>query len=211
MTLAAVGDFIGLVIKLFVLLSPFCTLSHFISCSGDMNAQEQRGFAFRISLAIWIICILFYLFGQAIFGFLGITLDAFRIGAGVVLFLNGLDLVRGNGLPKAKMCAGGGDMAVVPMAIPYTVGPATIGVLLLMGANVSGSIGQRISVIAPPLGAITVVGVLMWLLLTFARQLELILKEKGLSILGKLTGMYLVALAAQIVFEGIRGMMRGAQ
>ena len=196
-------NFIGLVIQLFVLLSPFCTLSLFISCSGDMTAREQRGFALRIALAIWVICILFYLFGQSIFGFLGITLNAFRIGAGVVLFLNGLDLVRGNGIPKAKMCAGGGDMAVVPMAIPYTVGPATIGVLLLMGANITGGMTQRLTEVA----AISVVGVLMWLLLTFARQLELMLKEKGLSILGKLTGMYLVALASQIVFVGIRGMM----
>ena len=196
-------NFIGLVIQLFVLLSPFCTLSLFISCSGDMTAREQRGFAVRIALAIWVICILFYLFGQSIFGFLGITLNAFRIGAGVVLFLNGLDLVRGNGIPKAKMCAGGGDMAVVPMAIPYTVGPATIGVLLLMGANVTGGMAQRFTEMA----AITVVGVLVGLLLTFARQLELVLKEKGLSILGKLTGVYLVALASQIVFAGIRGLL----
>ena len=202
MKLMAVGDFIGLVIRLFVLLSPFCTLSLFISCSGDLNAREQRGFAIRIAVAIWLICVLFYLFGQAIFGFLGITLDAFRVGAGVVLFLNGLDLVRGSGIPKAKMCAGGGDMAVVPMAIPYTVGPATIGVLLLMGANITGGMTQRLT----ELVAITVVGVLVGLLLTFARQLELVLKEKGLSILGKLTGMYLVALAAQIVFTGILGL-----
>ena len=203
MKLMAVGDFVGLVIRLFVLLSPFCTLSLFISCSGDLNAREQRSFAIRIAVAIWIICVLFYLFGQAIFGFLGITLDAFRVGAGVVLFLNGLDLVRGSGIPKAKMCAGGGDMAVVPMAIPYTVGPATIGVLLLMGANITGGMTQRLT----ELVAITVVGVLVGLLLTFARQLELVLKEKGLSILGKLTGMYLVALAAQIIFTGILGLL----
>ena len=203
MKLMPVGDFIGLVIRLFVLLSPFCTLSLFISCCGALDAREQRSFAIRIAVAIWIICVLFYLFGQAIFSFLGITLDAFRIGAGVVLFLNGLDLVRGSGIPKAKMCAGGGDMAVVPMAIPYTVGPATIGVLLLMGANITNGMTQRLT----ELVAITVVGVLVGLLLTFARQLELILKEKGLSILGKLTGMYLVALAAQIVFDGIRGLL----
>ena len=52
MNLAAIGNFVGLVIRLFVLLSPFCTLSLFISCSGDLNAREQRGFAVRIALAI---------------------------------------------------------------------------------------------------------------------------------------------------------------
>ena len=199
----SIGATIGLVIRLFVLLSPFCTLSLFLGCSGDMDEREQRSFGIRIALAIWIICVLFYLFGQAIFGFLGITLDAFRIGAGVVLFLNGLDLVRGSGIPKAKMCAGEGDMAVVPMAIPYTVGPATIGVLLLMGAN-AHSMRQRIVEIL----AITVVGVLVGLLLVFARKLELILKEKGLSILGKLTGIYLVALAAQLFVDGARGLLK---
>lgn len=198
----SIGSTVGLVIRLFVLLSPFCTLSLFLASSGDMNEKEQRGFATRISLAIWIICILFYLFGQAIFGFLGITLNAFRVGAGVVLFLNGLDLVRGSGIPRAKMCAGEGDMAVVPMAIPYTVGPATIGVMLLMGANVQ-SMKQRIV----ELLAISVVGFLVWLLLIFARKMELLLKEKGLSILAKLTGMYLVALASQISFEGVTGLI----
>jgi len=199
------GSVVGLVIRLFVLLSPFCTLSLFLASSSDMEPRDQRNFALRIAAAVWIVCLLFYLFGRAIFGFLGITLNAFRVGAGVVLFLNGLDLVRGSGIPKAKMCAGGGDMAVVPMAIPYTVGPATIGVLLLMGAN-AGGVHQRIVEML----AITVVGVLLGLLLTYARKLELILKEKGLSILGKLTGMYLVALAAQLVFEGIRGLLEQA-
>ena len=102
----SIGATIGLVIRLFVLLSPFCTLSLFLGCSGEMEQREQRNFGIRIALAIWIICVLFYLFGQTIFGFLGITLDAFRIGAGVVLFLNGLDLVRGSGIPKAKCALG---------------------------------------------------------------------------------------------------------
>ena len=192
----------GLIIQLFALLTPFCTLSLFLALSDEMEAREQRCFAFRISLAIWIICVIFYLFGQIIFGFLGITLNAFRIGAGVVLFLNGLDLVRGSGIPQAKKCAGAGDLAVVPMAIPYTVGPATIGALLLMGANAAGMRQRVIELLA-----ITVAGGLMWLLLAYARKLELLLKEKGLSILGKLTGMYLVALASQIIFDGVSGLL----
>ena len=196
------GSIVGLVIRLFVLLSPFCTLSLFLACSGELDERAQRGFAARVALAVWGACVAFYLFGQAIFGFLGITLNAFRVGSGLVVFLNGLDLVRGGGLPRAKMCAGGGDMAVVPMAIPYTVGPATIGVLLLMGANVQGTRQLVVELLA-----ITAVGVLLWFLLIFAHRLALLLKEKGLSILGKMTGMYLVAVAAQITFDGISGLL----
>ena len=53
----SIGATIGLVIRLFVLLSPFCTLSLFLGCSGDMGEREQRGFGIRIALAIWIICV----------------------------------------------------------------------------------------------------------------------------------------------------------
>ena len=70
------GSIVGLVIRLFVLLSPFCTLSLFLACSGDMDERVQRGFAARVTLAVWVACVAFYLFGQAIFGFLGITLNA---------------------------------------------------------------------------------------------------------------------------------------
>ena len=73
------GSIVGLVIRLFVLLSPFCTLSLFLACSGELDERAQRGFAARVALAVWGACVAFYLFGQAIFGFLGITLNAFRV------------------------------------------------------------------------------------------------------------------------------------
>ena len=196
---------IGLIVRLFFLLTPFCTLSLFLTFGGDLDPQEQRRFAFRISFAIFCCCAVFYLFGGIIFTFLGITLDAFRIGAGLVLLLNGIDLVRGSGIPQGRSCDGAdpGDLAVVPMAIPYTVGPGTIGTLLLMGSNAVGATQRFIE-----LGALVVVCILICLLLFFARRIELVLKRKGLSILGKLTGMFLVALAAQIIFAGVNALLK---
>ena len=196
---------IGLIVRLFVLLTPFCTLSLFLAFGGHLDPQKQRRFAFRISFAIFCCCAVFYLFGGIIFDFLGITLDAFRIGAGLVLLLNGIDLVRGSGIPQGRSCEGAdpGDLAVVPMAIPYTVGPGTIGTLLLMGSNAVGATQRFIE-----LGALMIVCALICLLLFFARRIERVLQRKGLSILGKLTGMFLVALAVQIIFAGINAMLK---
>jgi len=200
-----VSGIVGLIVRLFFLLTPFCTLSLFLTFGGDLPPKEQHRFAVRISVAILCCCAVFYLFGGVIFNFLGITLDAFRIGAGLVLLLNGIDLVRSSGIPQGRSCEGvdPGDLAVVPMAIPYTVGPGTIGTLLLMGSNAVGAPQRLIE-----LGALTVVCVLICILLLFARRIELMLKRKGLSILGKLTGMFLVALAAQIIFAGVNAMLK---
>ena len=201
----SVSAIVGLIVRLFFLLTPFCTLSLFLTFGGELPLKEQRRFAMRISLAVFCCCAVFYLFGGVIFDFLGITLDAFRIGAGLVLLLNGIDLVRGSGIPQGRACDGAdpGDMAVVPMAIPYTVGPGTIGTMLLMGSNAKGLHQYLVE-----LGALAIVCVLICVLLFFARRIELVLKRKGLSILGKLTGMFLVALAAQIIFAGVNALLK---
>jgi len=199
----SLSGLVGAIIRLFLLLSPFCTLSLYLGYSDNLDGAEQRKFGIRISTAIWVICLVFYFFGRIIFDFLGITLDAFRIGAGIMLFFTGFDLVRGSGIPKARACdAEAGDIAVVPMALPYTVGPGSIAALLLMGKD-AVSIADTVRDIV----TISIVGFMIGLLLYKGRKLEKILKRKGLSVLGKLTGLFLVALASQIIMTGVRNLI----
>ena len=108
------------------------------------------------------------------------------------------------GEPGFRQSNDDGDIAVVPLAIPYTVGPGTVGTLLLMGAG-APSTEVKITEI---LGIIFAVGAL-GLLLFYSDTLEKVLKRKGLNILSKLTGLYLAALASQIIFEGIKNIMQG--
>jgi small neutral amino acid transporter SnatA (MarC family) len=136
--------------------------------------------------------------------YLGITLEAFRIGCGLVLMLSGIDLVRDSGTPKARIVTEGeDDPAVVPLALPCTVGPGTIGTLLVMGSEVT-SRSQRIGICA----AIAIACILVGLMLYFSHGVARVLKTRGVKILSKLTGMYLVALAAQIMADGVRGFLK---
>lgn len=193
---------IGVFVKIFFLITPFFVLSVYVTLTRNEESMARRKLAVRTTLAVLIIVLILYLFGNAIFSYLGITLDAFRIGSGIVLLLSGIDVVRGNGIPAGRQSNEDGDIAVVPLAIPYTVGPGTIGTLLLMGAGAS-STDVRITEI---LGIIFAVGTL-GILLFFSDILERVLKSKGLNILSKLTGLYLVALASQIIFDGIKNIM----
>ena len=195
-----VSNFIALVVKLFLLLTPFFVLSFFIAVTSGMEVRKRKNLAVRTALAVGIICVVIFLFGEVIFRYLGITLDAFRIGCGLVLLLTGIDLVRDSGTPKARECGSGDDPAVVPLAIPCTVGPGTIGTLLVMGSEVTSSQMRLFDC-----GAIICACFGVGLVLFFADGVTRILKPRGVNILIKLTGMYLVALAAQIMADGFCG------
>ena len=194
-----VNMFIGMVVQFFFLLTPFFVLSLFVSLTSGMELPRQRKLAVRTTLAVMTIVLIIYLLGDRIFGYLGISLDAFRIGAGLVLLLSGIEVVR-----SSRQCDDDGDIAVVPLAIPYTVGPGTIGTLLTMGAS-ADSARLRVTQIA----GIVIAVLIMGLLLYFSAALERLLKKKGLNILSKLTGLFLAALASQLIFTGIRNIMFG--
>ena len=194
---------IGVFVKIFFLLTPFFVLSVYVTLTRGEEHMTRRKLAVRTTVAVLVIVMILYLFGEAIFRYLGITLDAFRIGSGIVLLLSGIEVVRGTGIPAGRQSNDDGDIAVVPLAIPYTVGPGTVGTLLLMGAG-APSTEVKITEI---LGIIFAVGAL-GLLLFYSDTLEKVLKRKGLNILSKLTGLYLAALASQIIFEGIKNIMQ---
>jgi len=82
-------------IKLFFLLTPFFVLSIFLSLTQDLSSGQRRRSALWLTIDVVIICLVLYFLGNAIFSVFGITLDAFRIGAGALLFLSAVDLVRG--------------------------------------------------------------------------------------------------------------------
>ena len=201
MTVSAI---IGVFVKIFFLLTPFFVLSVYVTLTRGEPEISRRRLAVRTTVAVLVIAMVLYLFGEQIFRYLGITLDAFRIGSGIVLLLSGIEVVRGGGVPTGvRQADDDGDISVVPLAIPYTVGPGTVGTLLVMGAGVP-STEVRIAEILGIIFAVFALGALLF----FSDRLERLLKRKGLNILSKLTGLFLAALASQIIFEGIKNILR---
>ena len=199
----SISNFIGSVLKLFLLLTPFFILSLFIATTQDMETRRRKNLALRVGVAVTIISLIIFLFGELIFKYLGITLHAFRIGCGLVLMLSGIDLVRDSGTPKAREIEDGDDPAVVPLALPCTVGPGTIGTLLVMGSEIQNQTERLWACVAIVLACCGV-----GLMLYFSHGVANTLKSRGVKILSKLTGMYLVALAAQIMADGVIGFLK---
>ncbi len=191
--------FISLYMKLFFLLTPFFVLTAFLSLTEGMSVPEQRKLALRTMIAVLAVALVLYYLGNPIFSTLGITLDGFRIGAGALLFLSAVSLVSGK---RQKPEPGDdADVAVVPLAVPITVGPATIGTLLVLGAELKGS--QQ----AVGAGALVAACLTVGALLLSASAAKKVIGPMGLSVLTKITGLVLSAMAAQIVFTGIRSFL----
>lgn len=197
--------FVSVLIKVFFLLTPFFALSMFLSYTSEYDLKRKRATAIKTSFAVAVITMLIYWFGEYLFKVLGITIDAFRIGAGSVLMLTAIALVNGptSSSGAKKVTDDAQDITVVPLALPCIVGPGTIGAMLVMGAE-GGNIVVRFTISAGIVSAVA----LLCLVLLLAEQLERLLKRNGIQILSKITGLMLAALSAQIIFTGIKNFLK---
>ena len=194
--------FIATFLKMFFIMTPFFVLSVFLTVTNDATASQRKALALKVTFSVIVMSLVLVFFGQHIFDIFGITLDAFRIGAGALLFLSAVDLIKGN---KDSGKVGDKDisqLAVVPLAIPVTIGPGTIGILLVMGAtfeNTSSMIRGSFALVC----AVLVVGLMLY----SSSIIEKIIGKQGLLVISKITGLFLAALSAQIIFTGIKNFL----
>ena len=194
--------FISTFLKMFFIMTPFFVLSVFLTVTHDATSKERKALAIKVTTSVIVMSLVLLFFGKHIFEIFGITLDAFRIGAGALLFLTAVELVRGN---KDTAKVGDKDilqLAVVPLAIPVTIGPGTIGILLVMGATFEDTSSMLMGSLAL-VCAVLVVGIMLYTSSIF----EKLIGKQGLLVISKITGLFLAALSAQIVFTGIKGFL----
>lgn len=191
-----IGDIIGNSIKLYALMTPPAVLSAFLGQAGHYDAKTKHFIAFKTSCAIFIIGVVLYVWGSSIFELFGFTLDAFRIGSGVLLMLTAISLMQDDG--ETEHVKAEGDISVVPLAIPLGMGPASIGAVMVMGAQATTRQQLILGIISLLMAAFC-----MYLLLRMANVVARILHTTGIAVLAKLTGLILAAIAAQVIFTGV--------
>lgn len=191
-------DAVSLFIKFFVLLTPFFVISVFLSLTGNELASIRHRLAIKVTIAIAVISLILLFFGQTLFALFGITVDAFRIGAGALLFLSSVKLVNGAPTTTRSHNVELDDLAVVPLAIPITLGPGSVGALVVLSGDVQG-IWAFLATAAVIVLSTCAVGALLYL----STEIERLVGKKGISMLSKITGLLLAALSCQMMFEGI--------
>ncbi len=194
--------FFATFLKMFFIMTPFFVLSVFLTVTNEANVKEKKTLAIKVTTSVIVLSLVLLFFGTHIFSVFGITLDAFRIGAGALLFLSAVDLIRGSKDGQKVDGANLHDLAVVPLAIPITIGPGTIGVLLVMGAGFESKSSLFLGSLAL-VCAVLLVGIMLY----FSHIIKKVIGKQGLLIISKITGLFLAALSAQIIFTGIKNFL----
>lgn len=195
---------------LFIVIDPIGVAAVFAALTHQHSEQMRRHMAINGTLLASTILLIFFIFGDSLLGLLGITLPAFRIAGGALLFLLAIDMVvvRQSGLRsttsreqiEAEQKA---DVSVFPLAFPLIAGPGAMTTVLLMSAATSGATSLGL------IATIIIVMVLMLICLLFAAKLSHRLGETGANVISRLMGLLLSALAMQYIIDGIReGIMR---
>ena len=197
--------FVSACITFFVVIDPPGCAPIFASLTGGAAPAHRRAMAIR-SVAIASGILLFFgLFGEDLLRALGVSLEAFRIAGGIMLFLIALEMVfekrqqrretranEVNATPEIE------DISVFPMAIPMIAGPGSIASIMLMMARSDG-LDESLIV----LGALASILVLTLVALLAAGPLMRLLGHKVEAMITRILGVILAALAAQFVIDGI--------
>ncbi len=187
-------------ITLFVIIDPIGLAPMFVALTKGEETSHRRGIAIRATLIAGVLLVLFGLFGEAVLGFAGISMPAFRIAGGILLFLTALDMLFERRSERRKgQASAANDPSVFPLATPLIAGPGSIATMILL----TGEAGGDWAVIG--LVMLVLVAVLLLVLLAFmsAGLLERALGTTGTNVVSRLLGMLLAALSVQFVVDGI--------
>ena len=197
--------FVSAFVTFFVVIDPPGCAPIFAGLTRDGPPAQRRAMAFRSTAVAASILIFFALFGEGLLRALGISLAAFRIAGGIMLFLIALEMVfekrtarRETRAQEVSADPGHDDISVFPMGIPMIAGPGSIASVMLLMARTDGL--DRSLVVLSALGAILVLTLASllaagWLMRLMGKRLE--------AMLTRLLGVILAALAAQFVIDGI--------
>ena len=199
-------------VALFALIDPIGNVPLFAAATGGMKWQERAWIALYLSLFVLGFLTFFYFTGLSLLEFFGISLPAFRIAGGVILFLMGLEMARDDFSAKFSAPVDGEsgtgrafvrmrfERMIVPFAMPLLIGPGAISTVIIYASQARefGLQGAAVGV-----GVISAVALATLLSFLATPILTRILGRIGLAVVVRVLGLILCALAIQFILAGL--------
>jgi len=192
----------------FVVVEPISLIPLFSGLTLGATAKYRRRMALKAVLVAAAILVVFALGGAAFLDLMGISLQAFRIFGGMLLFLLSLEMVfaRESGTRTSSSEAAESrrraDISVFPLAFPFIAGPGALATILLWFGPLH--LGENAGLFAAYLLAVAIVLVISLVLMLLAEPLMRVIGVTGANVAGRLLGVILGALAVQFVLDGLR-------
>ncbi len=191
-------------VTLFVVIDPIGTAPLFLALTQGMDPAKRRMVGIRACVIAAILLALFGLAGEDFLRFIGISMPAFQIAGGLLLFLTALDMLfdRRSARRKDHTEEGDGhqadDPSVFPLAMPLIAGPGAMATMVLL----IGEAGRTPQGMALVTGVMLVVIALVLIAFLLAGPIERMLRRTGTMVMTRLFGLLLAALSVQFVLNG---------
>ncbi len=190
---------------LFVTIDPIGLAPIFLGLTDGLSSAERRSVATRATLIALFLMTLFLIAGQLILDTLGITIHAFRVAGGLLLFYTAFEMVFGSRQERKQQASDEAissdqiaNIAVFPLALPLIAGPGAISAAILLSSE-DPSIEWQLALF----GVIIVVLILVAVAFLAANRIDRYLGKTGRMILTRLLGVLLAALSVQFVVDGL--------
>ena len=201
--LHAVTVFMGF----FAIMNPIANVPVFLGLTSDDDEQTTAAVALRSLMLAFLIVTLFSVAGKVIFELFGLTLPAFRITGGLLVFLVGFHMVQGNHSSvqhpkeedKQKSREAALGVAVSPLAMPILAGPGTIVTAMSFSAN-----GGLMAIVVT-VAVFAVLCVITYVLFVFGKKFVTYIGASALGVITRMMGLILAVIGTQMVIEGLHG------
>jgi multiple antibiotic resistance protein len=199
-------------VALFALIDPIGNVPLFAAATTGVKGKDSRLIAVYIAIFVLFFLTFFYFTGLSLLAFFGISLPAFRIAGGIILFLMGLEMVRGEFTKSLEVATEAADAdprgharrrfekMIVPFAMPLLIGPGAISTVIIYAseAKAFGLTGAFVG-----LGVIAALALATMLCFWASPLISRLMGKIGLTIVVRVLGLILCAMAVQFVLSGV--------
>lgn len=185
-------------LTLFVIMDPPGTVPVFLALTSRMTAAERGRAALQATLVALGVVLAFTVFGQAILAWLHISVPALQASGGLLLLLVAMELLTGRA-EEPKASASGVNVALVPLGTPLLAGPGAIVASMVAVQSSDGSAADWAAILL----AIVAVHLCLYLAMRFANQVHRVLGDGGTTLVTRIAGVLLAAIAVQLIADAV--------
>lgn len=190
-------------VTLLVIMDPPGIVPIFLALTAKRTPREMRRLALQATVTSFVVITVFAVFGEQVLSYLKISLPALQGAGGLLLLLVALELLTG----KAKEPEAEEDVSValVPLGTPLLAGPGAIVATILFVRAADGDGADLVALAA----GIAAVHLVIWVSMRYSTVIARVLKPGGITVITRIAGLLLAAIAVQLCAESVRGFVAG--
>jgi multiple antibiotic resistance protein len=187
-------------ITLFVIMDPPGTVPIFLGLTGAMTRQQRNRAARQAILVAFGVILAFAVFGQSLLSYMHISLPALQASGGLLLLLVAMELLTGKSEEPQPSGNTKVNVALVPLGTPLLAGPGAIVAVMVFVQQSDGTLADWTAIAV----GIVLVHLCLWLAMRFAGVIHRLLGDSGTTLVTRIAGLLLAAIAVQLVADAVR-------